>query len=327
MQIGIWLPSYTYPELTYERVRGSVRDYSKRCNELGYDIWVIDHLLHAPGLYGMAWLEPLQVLTYAAAVAPDVTIGTGILVLPLRHPVLLAKEIATLDFLSGGRYRFGIGPGWYPGEFAATGTSVKERGPRTDEILTAVRRLLSEENVSFEGRFYSFENVTIEPRPPRFPEVWVSGGSRIPDPDYSDVSVLAESVLNRILEADTWLSRCSGNQEFVKRDWALIQQALADRGRPADSIRFAHCNFTYLVETSDREEALERQRPYFLEVMGTHRSYEHLQESYLLGSLDEIIERLVDLKDAGVEYLVLGPTSDEPEQLDLIEKHLVPALA
>lgn len=327
MQIGIWLPSYTYPELTYERVRSSVGDYSRRCNELGYDIWVIDHLLHAPGLYGMAWLEPLQVLTYAAAVAPDVTIGTGILVLPLRHPVMLAKEIATLDFLSGGRYRFGIGPGWYPGEFAATGTSVKQRGPRTDEILTAVRRLLSEENVSFEGRFYSFENVTIEPRPPRFPEVWVSGGSRIPDPDYSDVSVLADSVLNRILEADTWLSRCSGNQEFVKRDWALIQQALAERGRPADSLRFAHCNFTYLVETSDRDEALERQRPYFLEVMGTHRSYEHLQESYLLGSLDEIIARLVDLKDAGVEYFVLGPTSDEPEQLDLIEKHLVPALA
>jgi alkanesulfonate monooxygenase SsuD/methylene tetrahydromethanopterin reductase-like flavin-dependent oxidoreductase (luciferase family) len=327
MQIGIWLPSYTYPDLTYDRVRGSVRDYSMRCNELGYDIWVIDHLLHAPGLYGMAWLEPLQVLTYATAVAPDVTIGTGILVLPLRHPVMLAKEIATLDFLSGGRYRFGIGPGWYPGEFAATGTTVKQRGPRTDEILSAVRRLLSEENVTFEGRFYSFEDVTIEPRPPRFPEVWVSGGSRIPDPEYSDVSVLADSVLNRILEADTWLSRCSGNQEFVKRDWELIQAALAERGRAPDSLRFAHCNFTYLVETSDREAALEAQRRPFLEVMGTHRSFEHLQESYLLGSLDDIIERLVDLKDAGVEYLVLGPTSDEHEQLDLIEKHLVPALA
>jgi alkanesulfonate monooxygenase SsuD/methylene tetrahydromethanopterin reductase-like flavin-dependent oxidoreductase (luciferase family) len=327
MQIGIWLPSYTYPDLSYARVRGSVGDYAKRCNELGYDIWVIDHLLHAPGLYGMAWLEPLQVLSYATAVAPDVTVGSGILVLPLRHPVMLAKEIATLDFLSGGRYRFGIGPGWYPGEFAAIGASVKERGARTDEILAAVRRLLSEEKVTFEGRFYRFEDVTIEPRPPRFPEVWVSGGSRIPDPEYSDVPVLAKSVLNRILDADVWLSRCSGNQELVKRDWALIQEALAERGRAPDSIRFAPCNFTYLVETSSREEALEAQRPYFMEVMGNHRTFEHLQESYLLGSLDEIVERLVDLKDAGVEYLVLGPASDEPEQLDLIEKHLVPALA
>jgi len=181
VQIGIWLPSYTYPGLSYERVHGSVHDYARKCNELGYDIWVIDHLLHAPGLYGMSWLEPLHVLTYAAAVAPDVTIGTGILVLPLRHPVMLAKEVATMDFLTGGRYRFGIGPGWYPGEFAATGTSVKERGSRTDEILAAVRRLLTEEHVTFEGRYYRFEDVTIEPRPPKFPEVWVSGGSRLPE--------------------------------------------------------------------------------------------------------------------------------------------------
>jgi alkanesulfonate monooxygenase SsuD/methylene tetrahydromethanopterin reductase-like flavin-dependent oxidoreductase (luciferase family) len=327
VQIGIWLPSYTYPGLTYDRVQGSVHDYSRRCNELGYDIWVIDHLLHAPGLYGMSWLEPLHVLTYAAAVAPDVTIGTGILVLPLRHPVMLAKEIATIDLLTGGRYRFGIGPGWYPGEFAATGTTVKERGPRTDEILAAVRRLLTEDHVTFEGRYYRFEDVTIEPRPPKFPEVWVSGGSRLPDPDYSDVSVLAESVLERILGADWWLSRNSGTQEFIRRDWAKIQAALAERGRPGSSIRFAHCNFVHLVETSDREQALEAQKPYFLEVMGTHRPWEQLQQSYLIGSLDEILARLVDLKEMGVEYLVLGPTSDDLGQLDLIAKHVEPALA
>lgn len=327
MQIGVWLPSYCYPDLTYERVRGSIDRYSRKCNELGYDIWVIDHLLHAPGLYGMSWLEPLHVLTHAGAVAPDVKLGTGILVLPLRHPVMLAKEIATMDFLSGGRYMFGVGPGWYPGEFEAVGTNVKQRGSRTDEILEAVRRLLTEDDVSFEGRYYQFENVTIEPRPPKFPEVWVSGGSRIPDPEYSDVSVLADTVLNRILGADWWLSRCSGNQEFVKRDWAKIQDALQERGEPAESVRFAHCNFTYVVETSDREKALDIQREFFLQVMGTHRTYEHLQESYLLGSLDEILARLVDLKDAGMEYMVLGPTSDEPAQLDLIEKHVVPALS
>jgi probable F420-dependent oxidoreductase len=327
VQIGIWLPSYTYPNLTYDRVRGSVHDYARRCNDLGYDVWVIDHLLHAPGLYGMSWLEPLHVLTYAAAVAPDVTIGTGILVLPLRHPVLLAKEVATMDFLTGGRYRFGIGPGWYPGEFAATGTSVKERGARTDEILAAVRRLLTEEHVTFEGRYYRFEDVTIEPRPPKFPEVWVSGGSRLPDPEYSDVPVLADSVLERILDADWWLSRNSGTQELIKRDWAKIQATLAERGRAPDSIGFAHCNFLHLVETSDRERALEAQKPYFLEVMGTHRPWEQLQQSYLLGSLDEILARLVELKELGVTYLVLGPTSDSLEQLELIAKHVQPALA
>jgi alkanesulfonate monooxygenase len=327
MQIGIWIPSYSYPDLTYDRARAAVLDYSRKCNDYGFDIWTIDHLLHAPGLYGMSWLEPLHVLTAASAVAPDVNLGTGILVLPVRHPVVLAKEVATMDFLTGGRYKFGIGPGWYPGEFAATGTDVKERGARTDEILEAVQRLLTEENVTFEGRYYQFEDVTLEPRPPKMPEIWVSGGSRIPDPEYSDVSVLANTVLNRILKADWWLSRCSGNQEFVKSDWAKIQAALAERDMAPDSVRFGHCNFTYLVETSDREKALEVQRGYFEQVMGTHRTFEHLQESYLLGSLDEIVDRLVDLKDAGMEYIVLGPTSDEPEQLDLINKHVVPALS
>ncbi len=326
MQLGIWLPSYCYPGLTYERSQAAILDYSRRCNDFGYDIWVIDHLLHAPGLYGMSWLEPLHVLTAAGAVAPDVKLGTGILVLPLRHPVTLAKEIATMDFLTGGRYMFGIGPGWYPGEFAATGTSVKQRGSRTDEIFDAVKRLLTEDAVTFEGRYYQFEDVTIEPRPPKFPEVWVSGGSRIPDPEYSDVSVLAESVLNRILKADSWLSRCSGSQEFVKRDWARIQDALKERGRRPEEVKFGHCNFTYLVETSDRDEALQIQREFFLQVMGTHRSFEHLQESYLLGSLDEILARLVDLKEAGMEYLVLGPTSDDPKQLELVDKHVLPAL-
>ena len=152
---------------------------------------------------------------------------------------------------------FGVGPGWFPAEFAATGTSVKERGPRTDEILAAVRLLLTEDDVTFEGRFYRFENVTIEPRPPKMPEVWVSGGSRIPDPEYSDVPVLADSVLNRILDADAWLSRCSGNQEFVKRDWARSRRRSPSAAGPRRRVLFAHSNFTYLVETSDREKALE----------------------------------------------------------------------
>ena len=159
-----------------------VGDFSRKANEYGIDLWVIDHLLHAPGLYGMPWLEPMMVLTHAAAVAPDVMLGTGILVLPLRNPVLLAKEIATLDFLSGGRFLFGVGPGWYRAEFSSTGTNVKERGARTDEILEAVRLLLTQDDVTYEGRHYQFQNVTIEPRPPKMPEVWVAGGRACPIP-------------------------------------------------------------------------------------------------------------------------------------------------
>src|SRR5206468_6708067 len=93
----------------------------------------VDHLLSAPGLYGNAWLEPLNVLAFAAALTRTVKIGTGILVLPVRHPVVLAKEISTLCHLSQNRYVFGVGPGWYAREYEVTGSRIEERGKRTDE--------------------------------------------------------------------------------------------------------------------------------------------------------------------------------------------------
>ena len=285
---------------------------------------MIDHLLVATGLYGVIWLEPLKALTYASALAPNVRVGTGILVLSLRNPVLLAKEIATLDYLTGGKFILGVGPGWYPPEFEAVGTTVRARGRRTDEVLAVLRRLLTEDDVTFEGDYYSFENVTIEPRPPKLPEIWVVGGSRVPDPEFNDQPVLAESVLNRVLDGDAWLSGCSGNQEWIKPDWQQIQAALADRGRPPDSITFAHTNFTHLVDTTSRERALSEQRLRFATVMGTHRGFDHLQECCLFGTIEEIVERIADLEASGLEYLLLGMTSDDPAQLDLAAELIGP---
>jgi alkanesulfonate monooxygenase SsuD/methylene tetrahydromethanopterin reductase-like flavin-dependent oxidoreductase (luciferase family) len=326
MDYGTWIPSYCYPGMDYERVQREVRAFSERANKHGIDLFVIDHLLHAPGLYGMPWMEPLTTLTYASAVAPDVRVGTGILVAPLRHPVLLAKEIATIDFLTGGRFINGLGPGWYPGEFAAVGNRLEERGRRTDEIIEALRLLLSEDNVSFSGRYYEFEDVTISPRPPKMPELWISGGSRIPDPEYTDPPVLAPTVLKRILKSDCWLSRCSGNQEFILNDIAQVRAALREAGRPEDDVRFGHCQFIYVADEHDREKALHIQQPYFEQVMGTHRDYEHLQQCYLLGSDDDIVARMRELKDHGMTYLLMGPVSDDPEQLDLIKERIIPRI-
>ncbi|GIS90035.1 MAG: hypothetical protein CM1200mP20_00760 [Pseudomonadota bacterium] len=123
---------------------------------MGYDsLTVGDHLLTAPGLYGGSWLDPLMVLACARVRPKSFPLGTNILVVPIRHPVLLAKELATLDHMSGGRFFFGVGPGWNEPEFTSRGISMRERGRRTDEILDAVKLLLTEENVSFSGKFFS----------------------------------------------------------------------------------------------------------------------------------------------------------------------------
>ena len=156
LKFGAWIPTYAWSggksdPKNVARIRQSI----ETCEKYGLDVWVIDHLLSAPGLYGNAWLEPLNVLAYAAAITSKVKIATGILVLPVRHPVVLAKEISTLCHLSNNRYVFGVGPGWYTREYEVTGSRIEERGSRTDEIIEAVTLLLSKPNVSFAGNIIS----------------------------------------------------------------------------------------------------------------------------------------------------------------------------
>jgi len=169
--------------------------------------------------------------------------------------------------------------------------------------------------------------VTIDPRPRTLPEIWVSGGSRIPDPDEHDVPFMSKTVLNRIVRHGRWLSRCSGMQEWIKRDWAAIQAHARAVGKDPAAITFGHCNFVHLVDTDDHARAVEESRAPFLRVMGSRRSYEHLQECYMIGSLDRIKARIADLVGAGLAYLVLGPVTDDPRQLDLLIRHVVPEFA
>jgi alkanesulfonate monooxygenase len=326
LKFGVWIPTYAWSDDPggAENVR-RIRESIAKCEQHGIDIWVIDHVLSAPGLYGNAWLEPLSVLSYAAALTSRVRVATGILVLPVRHPVLLAKEISTLCHLSNNRYVFGVGPGWYAREFEVTGSRIEERGRRTDEIIEAVALLLSRPNASFHGRYYQFDDVTIDPRPATLPQMWVSGGSRVPDPGEHDVPVIAKTVMDRIVKAGHWLSRCSGTQEWVKRDWGQLLEHARAMGRDPTALTFGHCNFIHLVEPKSEADALEQSKKPFLRAMGAHRSWDHLQECYMIGSIDRINARIADLVGAGLQYLVLGPVTDDPAQVDLIAKHVVPA--
>ena len=328
MQFGVVLPTFTWPGLDYAKTRVLVKEFAQRAEHLGFDsLSVWDHLLAAPGLYGGSWLEPLTTLAYAAACTERVKVGTNILVAPIRHPVLLAKEVATLDYMSGGRFFLGIGPGWNPPEFSALNINMKQRGGRTDEILDALRQLLTREHVSFAGKYFRFEDVTIDPLPPQMPEVWVAGGSRIPDPLSPDKPYMVRTVLDRIARhADVFTVRASGNREFVRRDIQTVQNHLRHTGRDPSTLRYSHVQALYAVETTDHEEALRLQRPHFERLMGRHRSFEHLQECYLLGTIDEVVTRLQELEQAGLQHVAIHPAAPEIEQLDLWAARIVPRL-
>ncbi len=137
-------------------------------------VWVPDHVLRVFGPV----LDPLTALAFLAGSTSRIKLGTGVLVLPYRHPVPLANAASTLDVLSGGR--FVLGAGWLnAGEFEALGMNVRERGRRTGEVLECLQRLWSGEKCSFSGRYYSFEDAKIGARPhtPGGPPVLVGGKS------------------------------------------------------------------------------------------------------------------------------------------------------
>jgi probable F420-dependent oxidoreductase len=152
------------------------REVAVRAEELGYDsIWAGDHISYRNPI-----LDIVVALSTFAAVTERITLGAGIVLLPVRHPSVVAKEFASLDYVSGGRLILGVGVGGEGAkDFEAVGVPVRERGARTDEAMRALRALFGEPPAGFAGRFFSFEEISIEPRPAQVggPPLWVGGRS------------------------------------------------------------------------------------------------------------------------------------------------------
>ena len=159
--------------------------------ELGFhSLWLTDHVVlgervdavypyrsHGRWDYppDTPWLDPLLSLAWAGAAAPELQLGTSVLVLPIRNPVLLAKQVASLDYLSGGRVILGVGAGWMEEEFDLVGTPFSGRGPRAEEMVALMRRYWSGDSVEFEGRHYrTAAPARMYPRPAqaRIPILW-----------------------------------------------------------------------------------------------------------------------------------------------------------
>jgi probable F420-dependent oxidoreductase len=315
MRFGVYLPTYAWPDLTPEHT-GRLQRFARRAEALGFDaLWAGEHFMVA-GHYGVAWMSPLVCLAHAAAVTTRIRLATGVLVLPYHHPLPLAREIQTLHQLSGGRMVLGVGTGWDAEEFDALGMSLAERGARTDEILAALRRLLTETDVTFRGRHYRFEHVTIAPVLPRFPELWVGGGSKLVGPSSPDKPYLAPTVLARIAAADGWLARGDAPVAMVTADLRTIRAYLTSQGRDPASLRYGHYNFAHLVDTDDHDEAVRLQRPRFERTMGSRRPFADLERCYLFGTTAEIAGRIADLEAAGFQDFVLMTLDYDLDQLE-----------
>jgi probable F420-dependent oxidoreductase len=323
-RFGVFLPSFVWPTDGPERARG-ILDFAREVENAGFDsIFITDHLLAAKQFYSVSFLEPLTALSLVAGVTERVKLGTSVMVMPIREPVLLAKQLATLQFLSNNRVVLGAGIGWYPPEYAATGVKKSERGPRTDEILEIIVPLLEGKTVTYQGRFYSIEDVLIEPRSSQRPEVWIGGGSQLADPGSPDLPRLVEAVKKRILAAEGWVPRPTCPPEDIARDWEELQVYFKENGRdPADLI-IAHENFFHFVSTQDPIQARQEQHEAMSKVMSEARGPAYLERVYLFGTPDEVVESLQARVDAGVQSFMLHTMTPDPAQLEQWATHIIP---
>lgn len=187
MKVGISLPQLG-PQASAENL---IR-VARRAEELGYDsAWVLERILwplnprepypaspdgSLPEAYQIV-LDPLETLTFVAAHTSKIRLGTSVLVLPYHTPIQLARRIATIDVLSGGRVDVGVGVGWSRDEFEAAGTPFERRGARCDEFLQAMIAIWTEDPVSFDGQFYHIPESKVGPKPLQkpHPPIYVAG--------------------------------------------------------------------------------------------------------------------------------------------------------
>jgi probable F420-dependent oxidoreductase len=322
--VGVFLPTFveaggrTGPELAA---------FARHAEHLGFDsVWATDHLLHSSRFYAVPWLDPIVSLSYVAATTSRLRLGTSILVLPTRQPVVLAKEVATLQALADERFILGVGTGWDDREFQAVGQHRAERGKRTDESIAIVSRLLAGESVTHDGRFYHLQDVEVGPAMRSPLRLWAAGGRQLPHADSPERPVLAPPVLRRIAAADGWIARPTSLPAQIGEDLAEIRRALEAAGRDLDAFTFAHENFLHLVPTENHEEALAEQRRVFTTIMGENRPFEYFEQVYLTGTPSEIAAKLRARTALGIEYLILHTLQPSTEQLDLWVTHLLPHL-
>lgn len=183
--------SIAFPNVGPAQEPAALRDYAIGLEAAGVDaLMVVDHVVYAWDKDGVrrsqyrpnTWqLEPFATMGFLAGITERVTLETGIVILPQRPPALVAKEAATIDVLSGGRLRLGVGLGWQAPEYEAMGVPFRERGARMEEAIPVLKSLWTEEHAKFEGKYYTLDDVCAEPQPvqkPHPPIVFGGGNER-----------------------------------------------------------------------------------------------------------------------------------------------------
>ena len=279
-----------------------IRETVALAEDVGLDsLWCGEHVAYTSPI-----LDPFVRLSYAAAVSERLTLGTCVYLVPLRPAAAIAKQVVSIDHLSGGRFVFGAGVGGeFPGEFDACGVPVKERGARLDEAIDVMRALWTGEPVSFRGRFVEFEDVRMQPPPlaPGGPPIWC--GAR------------QEAALRRIgRKADGWVSYVVTPQRYAE-GLETIEAAAKDENRTIERFDSAHLLFVRIDDRRDRaldDATAILSRRYAMD-------FRRAAERYCaLGHPDEVAATVNEFLRAGVRHVILDLLGDWDESRPQLER-------
>ena len=263
----------------------SIAKAARRAEELNYDsLWVTERLLYPTNpqtsYYGGALPEPykrvfdpLETLTFAAAHTSRITLGTSVLDIPFYNPVILARRLTTLDVLSRGRLRVGLGLGWSKDEMDATGTSMKARGKLADEFIAVLKAIWTTDPSEFHGKYFQLPKSTIQPKPVQKPH----------PPIY--LAAFAPGALKRAARlADGWMP-VAMNVEQVKTTISQIRNMAKDAGRDPTQLKVIM-----------RGNLAVSQQPIVKD------------RGFCSGTMAQIKEDIASVKSYGPDELILDPT-------------------
>ncbi len=237
VQYSFRLPNADY--LGFPATTEAIVETAVKAEEMGFDaLFVNDHVIVDDSARSESWrnvYDPLMVLAYVAARTSRVMLGTSVLIMPYRNPVVTAKMIATLDQMSGGRAIVGVGSGWNEAEYKALGVPFRQRGARTDEYLRIWQACWEPGATTFLGRFFSFEDMYVYPKPVQqpHPPVWIGGSSQ--------ASLRRAARFGQVWQpTPTSLDALVSNQSYLKDYCAEIEREEAPPTRMSFRVNFSH---------------------------------------------------------------------------------------
>jgi probable F420-dependent oxidoreductase len=280
----------------------NVVNFAKKCEAMGcHSMWTIDRIVYDN-------LEPLTVLAAAAGATQKIRLGTSVLLANLRHPSHVAKIISTLDFISNGRLTVGLGFGSRENDYKAVEIPFEHRGSRAVEQVQLMKRLWTEDNVTYKGRFYNVENLTVGPKPIQkpHPPIWTGGSA--------DVALKRAGTW-----ADGFICGSSAIPDFPAT-WEKISGYAKAAGRDPNKINKA--GLTFMAIDDDQNKAVKTVEDYVRRYYGRLRV--DVANTSLVGAPSAIIDRIGAFLSKGLDTLIIGLADPDPRQLDLFGEKVLP---